>query len=165
MKFKRKLKKSLGFQSLTQLLESVHFSKNSLISWRVGNHFEQKFPIKKLFRMKFPTFPYFQNFYMTKIEENRFSQFWARNILVHHHSVDFNPCREVREIIAPVYKFGQSEPSKILFGANNAQNQVFLKYKFQGFSNAKKHLHQIYKDKILVLSIFRANHKNDQKFM
>ena len=63
-------------------MESVHFSKNSLISWRVGNHFEQKFSIKKLFRMKFLTFPYFQNFYMTKIEKNRFSQFWARNILI-----------------------------------------------------------------------------------
>ena len=83
MKFKRKLKKSLGFENLTQLLESVHFSRNSLISWRVGTHFEQKFLMKKLFRMKFPTFPYFQNFYMTKIEENRFSPFWARNILLY----------------------------------------------------------------------------------
>ena len=82
---------------------------------------------------------------------------------VHHHSLDFNPCREVREIIAPVHKFGQSETSKILFVSNNAQNQVFLEYKLQGFSNAKKHLHQIYRDQILILSNFRANHKNDQK--
>ena len=46
-----------------------------------------------------------------------------------HRSVDLNPLGQVRTIISPVCKCGQSETTKNLFGAESAQNQGFLLYK------------------------------------
>ena len=75
-----------------------------------------------------------KNFHFSKFHlshnHSRFASWsWKSYSRKKHRSVDLNSLTQVRTIISPVCKFGQSEPPKILFGAKNAQNQVFWVYK------------------------------------
>ena len=75
-----------------------------------------------------------KNFHFSKFHlsynHSRFASWsWKSYFRKKHSSVDLNSLIQVHAIISPVCMFGQSEPPKNLFGAKNAQNQVFWEYK------------------------------------
>ena len=68
---------------------------------------------------------HFPKFYLSHNHSRFASWSWKSYSRKKYHSVDLNSLTQVRTIISPVSKFGQSEPPKILFGAKNAQIKFF----------------------------------------
>ena len=89
------------------------------------SHFDFKVSWRKKHHKNF----HFSKFHLSHNHSRFASWSWKSYSRKKHRSVDSNFLRQVRTIISPVCKFGQSEPPKILFGAKNAQNQVFWVYK------------------------------------
>ena len=68
----------------------------------------------------------FQTFHLSK-NHSRFAVWsWKAYSRKNHHSIDSDSNRQLRTIISPVCKFGQSEPSNFLLGAKNYSKSSFL---------------------------------------
>ena len=110
--------------------------KTSIYSWHLPKMLGGKtsmnlsdLDFKVSWRKKLHKNFHFPKFYLSHNHSRFASWSWKSYSRKKYHSVDLNSLTQVRTIISPVSKFGQSEPPKILFGAKNAQNQVLWVYK------------------------------------
>ena len=105
----------------------------------------------------------FQTFHLSHNHDRSAFWSWKAYSRTKHRLVDLDSNRQLRTIISPLCKFGQSEPWVFLVGAKNAQNQVFGNINYEETLMQKSLFAVFIYCKILILSTFRANLKNDQK--
>ena len=105
----------------------------------------------------------FQTFHLSHNHDRFAFWSWKAYSRTKHRLVDSDSNRQLRTIIYPLCKIGQSEPWVFLLGAKNTQNQVFGNINYKETLMQKSLFTLFIYCKILILSIFRANLKNDQK--